>query len=170
VTRTVCLHGPESSGKSTLAPRLAAHLGTAWVREYGREYTEAHGQDLAMADLVAIAEGQVALARAALADAERAGRHWLVLDTDPLMTIAWAEMLFGRRDPWFDRWRGEADLYLLMDIDLPFVPDPVRFFGDEERRKRFFDISRAVLEERGVRYAVISGTGDARWEAVLRAV
>ena len=35
--RTICLHGPESTGKSTLAPRIAAYLGGEVVDEDGRE-------------------------------------------------------------------------------------------------------------------------------------
>ena len=101
--RTICLHGPESTGKSTLAPRLAAHLGGQWVPEYGRAYTEEHGTGWTMADLVAIAEGHDAVTRAALA----AGPLPVVLDTDPLMTEAWAEMLHERRWPRDDP-RGES--------------------------------------------------------------
>jgi len=34
--RAICLHGPESTGKSTLSALLAAHFATLWVPEYGR--------------------------------------------------------------------------------------------------------------------------------------
>ena len=56
MTRTICLHGPESTGKSTLAPRLARVLGGAVVGEYGRTYAEEHGTDFTMADLVEIGQ------------------------------------------------------------------------------------------------------------------
>ena len=39
--KRICLHGPESTGKSTLATRLAAHFGCEVVPEYGRAYCEA---------------------------------------------------------------------------------------------------------------------------------
>ncbi|MDQ2762803.1 MAG: ATP-binding protein, partial [Pseudomonadota bacterium] len=55
MTRTICLHGPESTGKSMLAPRLARSLGGAVVDEYGRTFAEANGLDFTMADLVGIA-------------------------------------------------------------------------------------------------------------------
>jgi len=164
--RTVCLHGPESTGKSTVGPRLAAALGTPYVAEYGREWAEAHGTDFTMADLVAIAEGHDAATRAALAE----GRYPVVLDTDPLMTAAWAEMLFGRVDPWFDAWTGTADLYLLFDIDLPWLEDGTRMFGSAAARRRFLEVSRAQLERRGLRYVTIRGTGEARYAAALAAV
>ena len=163
---SICLHGPESTGKSTVGPRLAAHFGSVLVAEYGRTYCEEHGTDLTMADLLAIAKGHDEQTRAALASA----RHPVILDTDPLMTAVWADMLFGRRDPWFDQWQGTADLYLLFDIDLPWVADGTRLFGTTEQRRRFFDLSRAELERRGVAWAIVSGTGESRYVAALAAI
>lgn len=166
IPRTICLHGPESTGKSTLAPRLAAHFGGAVVDEYGREYAETHGIDFTMDDLVAIAVEHDCRTRALLAT----GADPLILDTDPLMTAVWADMLFGRRDPWFDSWTGTADLYLLLDIDLPWIADGTRLFGSVEARRRFFDRSRAELDRRGVRWALVSGEGEARFEAAVAAI
>lgn len=166
VIRSVCLHGPESTGKSTVGPRLAAELGVPYVPEYGRTWAEAHGTDFSMADLVAIAEGHDAATRAALAEE----RHPVVLDTDPLMTAAWAEMLYGRVDPWFDAWTGTADLYLLFDIDLPWVEDGTRMFGTAAERRRFFEVSKAQLERRGLPFVLIRGQGEARYAAALAAV
>jgi len=164
--RTICLHGPESTGKSTLAPRLAAHFGGRLVAEYGRTFAEAEGTDFTMGDLVTIARRHDAETRVALTE----GPLPLILDTDPLMTEAWAEMLFGRHDRWFDEWHGTADLYLLFNIDLPWIDDGTRVFGTEERRRRFFDISRQVLEQRGVPWALISGEGEARFAAAVAAI
>lgn len=164
--RTICLHGPESTGKSTVAPRLADALGGQWVPEYGRSYTEANGTVWTMADLIAIAEGHDAATLAAVA----AGPLPVILDTDPLMTEAWAEMLYGRHDAWFDRWDNLADFYLLFDIDLPWVADGTRMFGTPALRQRFFDLSRAILDRRGVRWATVSGEGEARYANALAAI
>ena len=164
--RSICLHGPESTGKSTIGPRLAGVLGTPLVPEYGRAYAEAHGTAFTMADLVAIAQGHDAATRAALA----AGPHPVILDTDPLMTAVWADMLFGRRDPWFDDWQDTADLYLLFDIDLPWVEDGTRMFGTAAARQRFFDLSRAELQRRGLPWRLVGGTGTARWASVADAI
>ena len=164
--RTICLHGPESTGKSTMAARLAARLGGEVLDEYGREYAEARGIDFTMRDLVEIAKTHDAGARMMLAE----GADPLILDTDPLMTAVWAQMLFGWRDPWFDAWEGTAELYLLFDIDLPWVPDGTRMFGSETQRRKFFDLSRAELDRRGVRWALIGGEGEVRFERALAAI
>lgn len=163
---TICLHGPESTGKSTLAARLAAHFGVSWIPEYGRAFTQAHGHDFSMADLVHIAEEQDRLAR------EAAGRApgLLILDTDPLMTAVWVDMLFGERDPWFASWSATADLYLVPDIDLPWADDPIRMFAAPKERRRFMDLSVAELERRRVRWAMIRGAGEARLEAALAVI
>lgn len=168
--KTICLHGPESTGKSVLAPRLAAHFGTVFVPEYGRAYAETHGIDFAMDDLLAIALTHEAMTARARAEAEAGGSDLLILDTDPLMTAVWADMLFGWRDPWFDNWQGTADLYLLLDIDLPWMADGTRMFGRIEQRRRFFDLSRAELDRRGPRWALVGGEGEARFENALRAI
>lgn len=165
--RSICLHGPESTGKSTMAPRLSQHFGgVPCVAEFGRAYCEAFGTDLTMADLVEIGKGHDAKVRSALGE-----RHYpVIVDTDPLMTAVWADMMFGRRDPWFATWTNTADLYLLFDIDLPWVDDGTRMFGSDRERRRFFDLSKAVLEERGVRWTLVSGQGSARYLAALRAI
>jgi NadR type nicotinamide-nucleotide adenylyltransferase len=166
MTRTICLHGPESTGKSMLAPRLARSLGGAVVDEYGRTFAEANGLDFTMADLVGIAVTHDNIRRAMAAG----GIDPLILDTDPLMTAVWADMLFGERDPWFDAWQGTADLYLLLDIDLPWVEDGTRMFGSVVDRQRFFDLSKAELERRGAHWALVGGQGDARFANALAAV
>lgn len=166
IPRTICLHGPESTGKTTIAPRLVAHYGGALLDEYGREYAEARGTDFTMADLVEIARTHDAGTRMMLAT----GADPVILDTDPLMTAVWAEMLFGARDPWFDAWQSTADLYLLFDIDLPWVADGTRLFGTPALRRRFFDLSRAELERRGVRWALVQGEGEARFAAAVAAI
>lgn len=134
--------------------------------EYGRTFCEAFGTDLTMEDLVTIARTHHALTEAALRQCDRR----LILDTDPLMTCAWADMLFGRRDPWFAQWRATADLYLLLEPDIDWVDDGTRFFGGAAERARFHDFARVELERRGVPFAVVGGMGDARFENALAAI
>jgi NadR type nicotinamide-nucleotide adenylyltransferase len=166
MTKRICLHGPESTGKSTLGTRLAAHLACEVVPEYGRAYCEAHGTDIGMAELVHIGQTQDAMNQAA---ATREGAI-VLFDTDPLITAVWAEMMFGTRDPWFDTFTGYADLYLLLDIDLPFIDDGLRVYARPEERRHFFELCKAELDRRGVRYALIQGEGEERFKAALQAI
>jgi HTH-type transcriptional regulator, transcriptional repressor of NAD biosynthesis genes len=162
----VCLHGPESVGKSVLAAELATHFNTRFVPEYGRTYCEAFGTDLDNTDLLRIAQTQVAMAGAAAAQANRL----LILDTDPLMTAVWSDMMLGARDPWFAGFDATADLYLLLDIDLPWVDDGMRIYGDAATREDFFNRCRDEIIARGVAWALISGQGEARTSAALAAI
>lgn len=164
--RTICLHGPESTGKSTMAPRLAKHYDSVCIAEFGRTYCETYGTDLTMADLVVIAHTQDLKVRRAL----DAGHAPVITDTDALMSAVWADMLFGRRDPWFAQWNNYADLYLLFDTDLPWEEDGTRQFGTAAERQRFYDLSRRELDRRGVRWASVGGQGSQRYLNALAAI
>ena len=61
---TICLHGVESVGKSTLAERLAAHYGTIVVPEYGRAHCEIYGTDCRDDDLRLMGLAQQAMIEA----------------------------------------------------------------------------------------------------------
>lgn len=163
--RTVCLHGAESTGKSTLAAQLAGDLGTHWVPEYGRSHCEAHRGPLSRADLLLIGRAQQAMAQAA----GRWAGPLLLLDTDALMTAAWCEMLLGER-PAELMEMDKADLYLLLEPDLPWVDDGTRFFADPADRVRFAKLVEGVLLDAGVRFERIGGKGGERLAAARAAI
>ena len=164
--RRIVFHGPESVGKSTLARALADHFGTALMPEYGRTWCESFGTDLSLGDLHQIFVGHVAM--------EKALRRWagplLIGDTDPLMTQAWAVMLFGERLPAIDAWGDVADLYLVPALDLQWQDDGTRFFGSLIERQRFMDIAIAELDRRNLPWTWVSGEGDARAASALAAL
>jgi NadR type nicotinamide-nucleotide adenylyltransferase len=163
--KRVCLHGAESTGKSTLAAELARRLETTWVGEYGRSHCEVHRDPLSRDDLLLIGAAQAAMIEAA---APWAG-PWLVVDTDPLMTAAWCEMLLGETPQALLEY-PRADLYLLLEPDLPWIDDGTRFFAREDERRRFAGFVEDVLERTGVPFVRIGGTGQARTDRALQAV
>lgn len=160
---TVCFHGAESTGKSVLADKLAHEMGATWVPEYGRTYCEERGTDLAMEDLLAIAEGQAMAVQAAMASQPRL----LILDTDQLMTAAWAEMLFGKVPAALMTY-PKADLYLLFAADVPWVDDGTRFFGKGPLRSRFAALAEDMLVRAQVPFRRVTGSWAER-EAQTRA-
>ena len=164
--KTVCLFGPESTGKSTLAKRLAAHYRTIAAPEYGRIYCEIFGTYCKADDLRAIVKGQKALEFAA----KRQANRLLILDTDRLMTALWADMLLGLRPPDLDVVEETADLYLLADVDIPWADDGTRYFPGDDARKRFYRICREELEKRNLPFETIGGDRDGRLKAAVDAV
>ena len=161
---TVCFHGAESTGKSVLADKLSYELGATWVPEYGRTYCEERGTDLDMSDLLAIAEGQAMAEQAAKANQPKL----LILDTDQLMTAAWAQMLFGEVPRALMQY-PKADFYLLFAADVPWVDDGTRFFGKGPLRSRFAALAEEMLVRASVPYRRITGSWAER-EVQVRAV
>lgn len=161
----VCFHGAESTGKSLLAKKLAQEFGCPLVGEYGRTYAETIDTNFRLADLTAIAARQNRMMREAMA-----GNPPLVLlDTDPLMTAAWAEMLFGHA-PSVLMGYDKAELYLLFEPDVPFVEDGTRFFGSEAERTRFAALAEDMLVRAGVGFVRIGGRWEKREEAAREAI
>jgi HTH-type transcriptional regulator, transcriptional repressor of NAD biosynthesis genes len=163
---TICLHGPESTGKSTLATELAAHFRTIAVPEFGRLYCEALGNECDMEDLRAIRAGHDLLAR----EARRKAKRPLILDTDAVMTAVWADVLLGQRPADLDRIDDPADLYLLCDIDVPFVADGIRYFPDPKMRQQMFEQTRAELVRRALPFVTISGDHVHRLNTAIEAI
>ena len=161
----VCFHGAESTGKSVLAGKLAAELGCPLVGEYGREYCETRGTDLTMADLLTIAEGQDAAMRAACAG----DPPLVLLDTDPLMTAVWAQMLFDDVPAELLAY-PRAERYLLFAPDVPWVADGTRLFGASEARDRFAALAEDMLVRAGVPFTRIGGNWAERELAVREAL
>ena len=162
----VCVFGPESTGKSTLCRQLARHYDTIHVPEYARGLIEAQGGHLAPEDMVRIARGQAALEEALAAEA----RGLLFCDTDVLTTTLWSEELFGACDPWLraNAHVNPADLTLLMDVDLPWEDDVVRY--RPHQRQEFFERCEAALRANHRPYCIIRGEADARLRAAVEAV
>lgn len=161
----ICFHGAESTGKSVLAARLAAELDLPWVPEYGREWAETHGTQFTKDALLAIARGQDAAMRQAAA----LNPPVLLLDTDPLMTAAWAAMLLGEI-PGELMLYPKAEQYLLFAPDVPWLADGTRFFGTSEARSRFAALAEEMLVRAKVPFTRIGGSWAEREAAVRAAI
>ena len=55
-------------------------------------------------------------------------------------------------------------------IDLPFVQDEVRRYGEAGQRQRFHDLSIAELKRRGVPWCAIEGPAEDRLAGALAAI
>ena len=161
--RRVCVVGAESTGTTTLARDLASHYRTSWVPEYGRAYYE--GRQTAgdvshweHSEFRHIAETQQSM-EDALA---RTSGPLLICDTDAFATRLWEERYTGSISAEVDalaRSRRYA-LYLLTNIDIPFVQDGTREGTDIRARMHARFV--AELDGWGTRWALVSGSPEAR--------
>lgn len=162
----VVLTGSESTGKTMLAGQLAAHFGVEWVPEFVRGYAEERAGVIGFDDHGPIARGQIALEEEYRARA----RRLLVHDTDLVSTAVYCGHYFGHCPEWIEQEarRRLADLYLLMDIDVPWVPDPARDRG--HLRPEMHALFERTLERLGANYVRVGGQWAERFETARRQV
>lgn len=159
----VAIVGPESTGKTTLARRLADEFETLWVPEYARGYLEWRN---ARRDTPGICQPEDIpdIARGQLADEDALARRCnrlLICDTDLVTTRLWSEHFFGTSP---DLPKRDYALTLLCDVDLPWVEDPQR--DQPHRRSEFMELFRSAYP----RHQLIRGEGPARWDLACRLV
>jgi NadR type nicotinamide-nucleotide adenylyltransferase len=152
----IAILGAESTGKSTLAPALAARHGTLWVPEYLREFVDTQRRVPREEDQLEIARTQRAREDAMAASAQ--ARRWLFCDTTPLMTAVYSRIYWGRVPPELLALEAAHDyaVTLVAGLDLPWVPDGLQRESEEVRR-RVHDCLLAVLRERGIPFTLLEG-------------
>ena len=182
--KKIVIIGPESTGKSTLSQLLAEHYATEWCEEYAREYLLTHGTEYSYDDLLTIAKGQLALEeKYALLTVNRSpstesdkrstvNGKLLFIDTDMYVMKVWCEYVFGKCHPYIEEQIAERkyDLYLLCNIDLPWVKDELREYPDEAPRRELYGIYKNILQNQSVPWVDISGNYEERLQKAIEAV
>ncbi len=159
--------GPESTGKSFMADFLAKKFGGPYVPEYGRPYERFRQSGLYRAEeLHFIVDGHEAHRKTL---SMKAGPI-LFEDTDALLTAVWAEMLLGHSLPDLEARIELPDHYLLLDADAPWEEDPLRYYGKQEMREKFFDKIKNKLDKFGASYTLISGDWNERNSQAIKVV
>lgn len=163
--KKIVVIGSESTGKSTLSAGLAGALDTVWVEEYARDYLLQLGRPYEEHDLLKIAKGQLALEDEKLKQAN----EYLICDTDLNVIKVWAEASYGRCDDWVLEQikQRKYDAYILTDIDMPWVDDPLREHPLPHERQYFFDLYKAIVEQSGVPFVIASGGENERLQKAL---
>ena len=193
--KKIVIVGPESTGKSTLCTQLAAHYNTLWCPEYAREYLLKNGTDYSYDDLLVIAKGQLRLqeeydekvrnekyeirnnenkARAQTLDSKPQTSNFkpLFIDTNMYVMKVWCEFVFDKCHQFIldEIAERKYDLYLLCNIDLPWVKDELREYPDLESREKLYHIYKDILINQHEPWADISGNYDQRLQSAIKAI
>jgi nicotinamide riboside kinase len=166
----IALLGAESTGKSTLAHELAAHLrregrNVAVADEVLREWCRRERREPRPEEQLAIGQEQERRV-----DAAAAGADIVLADTTALMVAIYGGMLFPDH-PLLDfalRRQCTYDLTLVTGLDLPWVDDGLH--RDAASRERVDELVRTLLDRAGVPYRVVYGTGRDRLRNALAAL
>ena len=170
-TKRIVIMGPESTGKTVLTKNLAKHFDVDFVEEYGRTYYEENitpDRKMEREDFYRIALKHNDL----LLDKHVSTTNkCLIVDTEAMTTKIFGEMYVDGYDDnrldeiikhqWFD-------LYLLMDIDVPWVDDGTRDFP--KHRESHLNRLKEELEKNNKPYIVINGNYDERFEKAKNAI
>jgi NadR type nicotinamide-nucleotide adenylyltransferase len=166
--KKIVVIGPESTGKTSLCQQLAGHFHAEWVPEYAREWLTLKGKHYTYANLLEIAQGQVAGEELLSATAHSP----LFIDTDMYVMKVWCEFVFGKCHEWILNQivLRRYDLYLLCKTDLPWVNEELREYPDPETREKLFHIYKDCMEAQKTPWILISGNYRERLDRAIEAV
>lgn len=156
----ICLYGPESTGKSEMAKRLAARFHTVYVPEVAREMISSN--DFNREDIIAIGREQTARVFEKLKTANKV----LFCDTDLITTQIYSRQYLQVVPPILYQLESmiQYDYYFLFDVDVPWVEDGLRDLG--EKRSEMFQVFKTELERRKIPYTLVTGNWQQREETI----
>lgn len=158
----VVLLGTESTGKSTLAEKLAAHYSCSLVPEAARELI-ADSKGFRFEDLQRVLDAHAQrIAQALVGDSPL-----VVIDTDCHITKSYAQFVFGRdlEIPPAVHALNKAQLYLYLCSDAGYVQDGTRL--TEAERNALDRSHRQVLAAHRVNFVEIRGDWEQRFEQAV---
>jgi nicotinamide riboside kinase len=165
----IAILGAESTGKSTLVHALEASLRNAGmtvraVPEYLREWCALHQR-------TPRPEEQAHIAREQMQRARIPEGTTLLSDTTALMTAVYSDVLFGDASL-YEQGLWDLRTYthvLVTGLDLPWVADGLQRDGPEGQQK-IHQRLQTILQEAGIPFSMVWGTGDARLGAALKII
>jgi NadR type nicotinamide-nucleotide adenylyltransferase len=163
--KRIVVVGAESTGTTTLTRALADHYQTAWVPEYGREYTV---RKFAGGEKTWTSEEFVHIAAEQRRREDEAARHAnrvLFCDTDAFATTVWHERYVGLPSTAVEAIAAQRlpDLYLLTGDEIPFEDDGLR--DGEHIRHDMHRTFAQRLAAMSVPHVTLTGSHEARMRA-----
>jgi nicotinamide riboside kinase len=167
----ITLLGAESTGKTTLARRLAERLRgdgcrVALVEEALRDFCVREERTPRADEQAAIADAQ-----SRRIDEAARSHDWVVADTSALMVAVYSQLLFNDSSliaPALATQRGYRAT-LLTALDLAWVADGHIRDGAHVRQP-VDALLRTALQRGGIAFSIVAGSGEQRLANALRAV
>lgn len=155
LSKTITIFGQESTGKTTMTDKLGSLNSLIGIHEFARPYLESlDDKTITNEKMANIVQGQFALQRAAK------GKSLITIqDTDLLSTLGYYRIYGG--DYSQTNLLGyisitKSDLYIVMNDEIPFEEDALRYGGKVRESTKKFWID--ILEEFGCEYYVVKST------------
>lgn len=169
--KTVTIFGAESCGKTTMTRFLSKSVNGHFIPEWAREYLETVGPEITDEKMRAIIHGQHALQKTAQTDLFN--NPFIFQDTDLFSTVGYYRLWGGGTDEDNDlvehfAKKTKSDLYIVMNDQIPFEEDPLRYGGNVRESKTQFWID--LLEEFKCNYYVVQNTEKYRQQKEVASV
>jgi NadR type nicotinamide-nucleotide adenylyltransferase len=160
----ICLFGPESTGKTTIARRLASRYQTLAVPEVARELVSSN--QFSVDDIIRIGKEQTSRVQQLIPAANKI----LFCDTDVLTTQIYSRVYLGKiPDELFElEKRVHYHHYFLFDVDVPWVADGLRDLP--HRRQEMLNQFQAALVLRHIDFTLIQGNWQQREAKVVETI
>lgn len=162
--KLICFYGPESTGKSALAERMAKKYKTEFVPEVARELITKN--DFTAEDIIKIGHAHYHRIEEKLKTANKI----LFCDTDAITTQIYSQYYLGLVPPVLYELEKKVnyDLYFLFEIDVPWMADGLRDLP--HLREEMFFLFKSALEKRNISYTLVRGNWAEREEIVRQAI
>jgi HTH-type transcriptional repressor of NAD biosynthesis genes len=154
--KKVCFYGPESTGKSSTAVRMAKYYNTVAVPEVAREMLITN--DFTVEEIIRIGHAQTERVLKLVGAANKL----LFCDTDLITTQIYSRHYLGVVPDVLYELEKEVryDQYFFFDVDVPWIADGLRDLGD--RRDEMKEIFLKELNVRNIDYVMVQGSQEER--------
>jgi len=162
--KKICFYGPESTGKSSMAQRLADRFQTESVPEVSREILTSN--EFSLDDIIRIARAQTRR----VMEKTLVANKLLFCDTDVITTEIYSEFYLHEIPSELFALEKQIhyDQYFLFQPDVPWVADGIRDLG--HRREEMYTIFKQQLDNRKIPYIIVSGSWDERERHIVEAI
>lgn len=158
--KKICFYGAESTGKSTMAQRMALYYNTEFVPEVAREMINSNNFTVSDIEKIGIAHAE------RIAEKVKIANKLLFCDTDAITTQVYSQHYLHKVPEILFELEAQIkyDQYFFFDIDVPWVADGLRDLGN--RREAMSNQFKSALEKRGIPFIMVRGTWEERFEII----